>query len=242
MNTLERIVDAHRAADAARPRARGFAHALRQPGLSVVAEITRRSPSKGDLAPGLDPAVMAKNYVEGGAACLSVLTDEEFFGGSVADLQTAREAVDVPVLRKDFTVSQLDVCDARLMGADAILLIVAALTDPELAGLHDLALDLGMDALVEVHDHGELHRALAVGATLIGVNQRNLKTFEIDRDIAPRLAEDMPSNVLKVAESGIRGAADAEALLGYGFDAILVGETLVTATDPVAAVRELRCS
>jgi indole-3-glycerol phosphate synthase len=208
----------------------------------VIAEIKRRSPSKGDLAPDLDPASLAKAYVHGGAAAVSVLTDREFFGGSAEDLQSARAAVDVPVLRKDFVVSELDVCDARVMGADAVLLIVAALRDPELVKLHDLATDLGMDALVEVHDEIELKRAIAAGALIVGVNQRDLKTFEVDRNLARDLAEQMPADVVKVAESGIRGRQDAAALRAAGYDAILVGETVVTAADPAAAVRELECS
>jgi indole-3-glycerol phosphate synthase len=242
VNTLDRIVAAHRAADAARSVPRGFRAALATPGLSVIAEIKRRSPSKGALAPDLDPAILAKAYVEGGAAALSVLTDEAFFGGSAADLTAARTAVDIPVLRKDFTVSVLDVCDARVMGADAVLLIVAALTDDELRRLLGLTRELGMDALVEVHDETELDRALEVGADLIGVNQRDLKTFEINRDVALTLAARMPQGVLKVGESGIRDRADAEALHHAGYDAILVGETFVTAADPSAAVRELVCS
>ncbi len=242
MNTLERIMAAHRAASAARPAPRGFRAALGGPGLAVIAEIKRRSPSKGDLAPDLDPAIIAKAYAEGGAAALSVLTDEEFFGGSAADLAAARTAVDIPVLRKDFTVSELDVCDARVMGADAVLLIVAALSDDELRRLHGLTRELGMDALVEVHDARELDRALDLGADLVGVNQRDLKTFEIDRDLAGALGDRMPTDVVKVGESGIRDKRDAEALFEAGYDAILVGETFVTSPDPSAAVRELACS
>ena len=159
----------------ARRPGRGFARALQPDGLSVIAEIKRRSPSKGALAPeDLDPALLAKAYEQGGAACLSVLTDADSFGGSSDDLARARAAVDVPVLRKDFTVGERDVCDARLMGADAVLLIAAVLSDEELARFHDLTAELGLDALVEVHDEPELERALAVGATLVGVNQRDL--------------------------------------------------------------------
>jgi indole-3-glycerol phosphate synthase len=242
VNTLERIVAAHRAADAVRPAPRGFRAALAAPGLSVIAEIKRRSPSKGDLAPDLDPAMTAKAYVEGGAAALSVLTDREFFGGSPDDLQAASAAVEIPILRKDFTVGILDVCDARVMGADAILLIVAALSDAELRTLRAVALDLGLDALVEVHDRGELDRALHAGCDLIGVNQRDLKTFDVDRTLAAQLAEAMPAGVVKVAESGIRGPDDATALRAAGYDAILVGETVVTADDPTAAVKALACS
>jgi indole-3-glycerol phosphate synthase len=169
-----------------------------------------------------------------------VLTDEAFFGGSAEDLRAARDAVDLPVLRKDFTVSSNDVADARLMRADAVLLIVAALSDTQLKDLSVLAAELGMDALVEVHDEGELERALAVDATLIGVNQRDLVTFQVDTDRAVRVAEAFPAGVVKVAESGIVGAEDAATLAEAGYDAVLVGEALVTSGDPAAAVRALR--
>jgi indole-3-glycerol phosphate synthase len=223
---------------------RGFAAALRGAGegIAVIAEIKRRSPSRGELHPGLDPARLAGQYAEGGAACLSVLTDEEFFGGSPDDLRAAREAVDLPVLRKDFTVSAADVCDARLMGADAVLLIVAALDDAELRDLHAVATELGLDALVEVHDEAELDRALAAGADLIGVNQRDLTTFEVDPARAQRVAAAMPEGVLRVAESGVQGPDDAAVLAAAGFHAVLVGESLVTSGDPAAAVRALRAS
>ena len=239
-NRLDHIVAAHRATAAHRPAPRGFRAALGAPGLSVIAEIKRRSPSKGDLAPDLDPALLAKAYVDGGAAALSVLTDEEFFGGSVADLAAARTAVDVPVLRKDFTVSDVDVCDARVMGADAVLLIVAALSDDELGRLHRLALDLGLDALVEVHDGDELDRALRIEPAIVGVNQRDLKTFDVDRELAARLASRIPDGIVKVAESGIRDGDDVARLRDAGYDAVLVGESLVTADDPAVALRELR--
>ena len=161
--------------------ARDFAGALRAPGLSVIAEVKRRSPSKGDLAADLDPAeVAASAYAEGGAACLSVLTDVDHFGGSPADLQAARAAVDLPVIRKDFTVALHDVYDARLMGADAVLLIAAALNDDELAQFADAASQVGLTALFEIHDEVELERALAVNAQVVGVNQRDLVTFEVD--------------------------------------------------------------
>jgi indole-3-glycerol phosphate synthase len=204
-----------------------------------VAEVKRRSPSKGALAPELDPAGLASAYAAGGAACLSVLTDRDFFGGSADDLAVARAACDLPVLRKDFTVSPRDVADARLMGADAVLLIAAALDADELAELHALAERLGLDALVEVHDERELAVAVDVGAALIGVNQRDLVTFEVDTDRAVRLAGHMPSQVVAVAESGIRGPADARRLAEAGYHAVLVGESLVTATDPAAAVHAL---
>ena len=232
----ERDLDRLLEAAAQAPLPRPFRAALAEPGLAVIAEIKRRSPSKGDLAPGLDPALVAKSYEAGGAAAVSVLTDERWFGGSAADLAAARAACELPVLRKDFTVDARDVADARLMGADAVLLIVAALSDDELARFADLAAALGMAALVEVHDEAELDRALAAGAGVIGVNSRDLRTFTIDRDLPARLRERIPDGVVTVAESGIRGRADVPA----GFDAVLVGETLVTRTDPAAALRELR--
>lgn len=225
----------------AAPVARGFAAALRAAeGMAVITEIKRRSPSKGDLFPGLDPARLAGQYERSGATCLSVLTDEEFFGGSVADLQAARAAVSLPVLRKDFTVHRHDVLDARIMGADCVLLIAAALDDTELAELHAVALDVGLDVLVEIHDEAELERALAVEATVIGVNQRDLVTFEVDTERAVRMAPLMPAGVVRVAESGVRDAADVRTLGEAGFHAVLVGETLVTHGDPERGVAELR--
>jgi indole-3-glycerol phosphate synthase len=218
------------------PPPRDFRAALAAPGLSVIAEVKRRSPSKGDLAPDLDPALLAKTYAEGGAAGLSVLTDRDWFGGSPADLAAARAACDLPVLRKDFTVDERDVVDARLMGADAVLLIVAVLDDDDLRRFLALAAHLDLTALVEVHDESELDRALAAGATVVGVNQRNLETFEVDRSLAARLRGRIPAGVVTVAESGIRTAADVPP----GFDAVLVGESLVTASEPASAVRQLR--
>ncbi len=220
--------------------ARGFRRALEgRARLGVISEVKRRSPSKGDLNEGLDPAALAADYERGGAACLSVLTDEEFFGGSVADLQRARSACALPVLRKDFTVSELDVVDARLMGADCVLLIAAALAPDDLISFHRLAERIGLDVLVEIHDEAELEVALAADATLIGVNQRDLITFEVDHERAVRMAAAMPSHVVKVAESGVRGASDAASLRAAGYDAVLVGETLVTSGDPAAAIAAL---
>ncbi len=219
---------------------RGFRAALAQLShLAVISEIKRRSPSKGDLNVGLDPVVMAREYERGGASCLSVLTDEEAFGGSVADLQTARAACSLPVLRKDFTVCSRDVVDARLMGADCVLLIAAALEPVELIELHRLAVEVGLDVLVEIHDEAELSVALAAGADLVGVNQRDLVTFQVDHQRALRMAAAMPPGVVRVAESGVRGPADAAALHAAGYHAVLVGETLVTSGDPAAAVRAL---
>jgi len=205
-------------------------------GMAVISEIKRRSPSKGELDPTLDPAMVAVDYESGGSSCLSVLTDEAFFGGSRADLVAARAACALPVLRKDFTVSALDVCDARTMGADAVLLIVAALDDTELTSFLGLARELGLAALVEVHDEPELERALAVGAVLIGVNQRDLRTFEVDRERAVRMGERMPAGVVAVAESGIRDADDVSRLASAGYSGVLVGETLVRSADRSAAV------
>ncbi len=221
---------------------RGFRRALVEAdeGLAVIAEVKRRSPSKGDLAPDLDPVGLAAAYRQGDATCLSVLTDVEFFGAHPGDLARARDASGLPVLRKDFTVSAHDVADARILGADAVLLIAAALDDAELADFRSLALELDLDALVEVHDEAELERALAVGADLVGVNQRDLLTFEVDQQRAVRVAAAMPSGIVAVAESGVRGPDDAGALGRAGYRAVLVGESLVTAGDPAAAVRALR--
>jgi indole-3-glycerol phosphate synthase len=205
-------------------------------GLAVIAEVKRRSPSKGDLDAGLDPAKVAAAYEAGGAACVSVLTDDEFFGGSRADLVAARAACGLPVLRKDFTVSGADVCDARLMGADAVLLIAAALSDEELVAFLSLAQELSLDALVEVHDEPELERALDAGAELVGVNQRDLTTFSVDHDRAARLVPLIPSEVVAVAESGIRDEDDARRLAEAGYQAVLVGESLLRAPDRSAAV------
>jgi indole-3-glycerol phosphate synthase len=224
---------------ASAPPPRDFVGALRGDGLSCIAEIKRRSPSKGELDPALQADLVAKDYVAGGAACLSVLTDVDFFGGSPADLAAAREASGLPVLRKDFTVQEADVADARLMGADAVLLIAAALSDAELTACGTLADQLGLAALVEVHDALELARALAAGARLVGVNQRDLRTFQVDHERARALAARIPSGVVAVAESGIRDAADARRLAEAGYDAILVGETLMRAADRPAQLREL---
>ena len=219
---------------------RGFAVALSAgANLRVIAEIKRRSPSKGDLNPGLDPAATAAAFERGGAACLSVLTDAEFFSGSAGDLESARGACALPVLRKDFTVDARDIADSRLMGADAILLIVAALDAAELRTFLGLAGDLGLDALVEVHDERELDRAADAGASIIGVNQRDLTTFEIDRELAVKLAPRMPDGAVTVAESGIRGVDDAITVASAGYHAVLVGESVVTSCDPVAAVGAL---
>jgi indole-3-glycerol phosphate synthase len=254
---LETIIAAHRATaaldrrdlDAALEAAgrvgptRSFVHAIRaaadRQGMAVISEIKRRSPSKGDLDPTLDPAELAVDYQAGGAACLSVLTDQEFFGGSADDLRSARSACSLPVLRKDFTVSALDVCDARAMGADAVLLIAAALTDAELSSFLDLARRCALTALVEVHDAVEVKRALDSGAEVIGVNQRDLRTFEVDHQRALTLGAMLPDRVVAIAESGIRGGGDVRRLAEAGYHAVLVGETLVRSGDRRAAVADL---
>ena len=175
----------------------------------------------------------------GGATCLAVLTDTPHFGGSVSDLQMAWQACSLPVLRKDFTVSALNVIDARLMGADCVLLIAAALDRSELVDFHRLAVEIGLDVLVEIHDESELGAALDAGATLIGVNQRDLVTFDVDHERAERMADVIPSTAVKVAESGVRSRGDAQRLEAAGYDAVLVGETLVTSEDPAAAIGDL---
>ncbi len=220
---------------------RGFRAAIEAAdGLAVISEIKRRSPSKGDLNVGLDPAEWAEAYARGGATCLSVLTDVDYFGGSTADLAQARDAVKLPVIRKDFTISSHDVVDTRLMGADCVLLIAAALSDCELGEFAELAESLGLDVLVETHDEREVKRALAIGATLIGVNQRDLVTFEVDTERAVRVGAAIPAHVIRVAESGVEGRADAAVLRAAGYDAVLVGEALVRSGDPAAAVASLR--
>lgn len=222
---------------------RGFAKRLvddSKDALAVIAEIKRRSPSRGLLRKDLDPKVIAEHYKDAGASCISVLTDSEFFGGSVEDLKTAREVVDLPVLRKDFTVSLHDICDAKLMNADCILLVVAALKRVELTEFHNFALELGLDVLVEIHDEPELELALEVGAKMIGVNQRNLKTFEVDQQRAVQIAKKIPSNVVRVAESGVKTRQDALRLRDAGYHAVLVGETLVTSNNIASTLSELR--
>jgi indole-3-glycerol phosphate synthase len=238
-----RPIEAMRDQVSAMPPTRGFREMLASASierLAVISEIKRRSPSKGDLNVGLSASDLARSYAEGGASCLSVLTDVEFFGGSVDDLRAARAACHLPVLRKDFTVGVRDVLDARSMGADCVLLIAAALSAQELVELHGEARTIGLDVLVEIHDESELEHAVAAGADLIGVNQRDLITFEVDHERAVRMAALIPDTAIKVAESGVRGSDDARSLRAAGYHAVLVGETLVTAPDPVAALEALR--
>ncbi|GDX18186.1 indole-3-glycerol phosphate synthase [Actinomycetes bacterium] len=237
--SLSGLIEATRAIS----NSRGFAKRLIEDSknaLAVIAEIKRRSPSRGLLSHDLDPKVVAEQYKNAGASCISVLTDSDFFGGSVDDLKSARGAVDLPVLRKDFTVSLNDICDAKLMNADCILLIVAALNKDELSEFHKFASELGLDVLVEIHDEPELDLALEIGAKMIGVNQRNLKTFEVDQQRAVRIAKEIPSNVVRVAESGVRTRDDASQLRDAGYHAILVGESLVTSKNIAMTLDELR--
>ena len=237
--SLSGLIEATRAIS----NSRGFAKRLIEDSknaLAVIAEIKRRSPSRGLLSHDLDPKVVAEQYKNAGASCISVLTDSDFFGGSVDDLKSARGAVDLPVLRKDFTVSLNDICDAKLMNADCIFLIVAALNKVELAEFHNFASELGLDVLVEIHDEPELDLALEIGAKMIGVNQRNLKTFEVDQQRAVRIAKEIPSSVVRVAESGVRTRDDASQLRDAGYHAILVGESLVTSKNIAMTLDELR--
>ncbi len=225
-------------AAAARP-ARDAYVALRAPGVGVIAEVKRRSPSKGALAPITDPARLAGQYEAGGARVISVLTEERRFGGSLADLDAVRAAVQIPVLRKDFVVGSYQVHEARAHGTDVVLLIVAALEQNVLVGLRERIESLGMTALVEVHTEDEASRALDAGARVIGVNARNLRTLEVDRSTFERIAPGLPSSVVKIAESGVRGPIDLIEYAACGADAVLVGETLVTGADPRQAVAEL---
>ncbi|BBY53682.1 indole-3-glycerol phosphate synthase TrpC [Mycobacterium koreense] len=213
--------------------------ALREPGIGVIAEVKRASPSKGELASIGDPAELARAYEAGGARVISVLTEQRRFGGSLDDLDAVRAAVSIPVLRKDFIVRPYQIHEARAHGADMLLLIVAALEQPALVSLLERTESLGMTALVEVHTEEEADRALQAEAKVIGVNARNLKTLEVDRDCFARIAPGLPSNVIRVAESGVRGPADLLAYAGAGADAVLVGEGVVTSEDPRVAVADL---
>lgn len=226
----------------AQPPPRDFVKALRSArdrGAALIAEIKRASPSRGSLAPDLEPAHIAAAYAAGGAACLSVLTDRTHFSGSLEDLVAARAACALPVLRKDFLVTPYQIFEARAHGADAVLLIAAALTKGRLQELRTLAASLRLAVLVEIHDEAELEAAQACKPDLLGVNARDLKTLDVDRDCFARIAPGLPSNVFRVAESGIRGTADLLAYAGAGADAVLVGEGLVTSGDPRGAVADL---
>jgi indole-3-glycerol phosphate synthase len=215
---------------------RGFGAALRQQRLNIIAECKRRSPSKGLLRPAYDPVQIAVSYEQAGAAAISVLTEPTFFDGDLSHLEAVRAAVSLPLLRKDFIVDRFQILEARAAGADAILLIVAALSDEALVRLRGDALELGLDALVEVHDERELDRAVAAGADLIGVNNRNLRTLDVDLNASDRLRDRMPNDVVSIAESGLRSREDLDRLFARGYHAFLIGERLMTAADPGAAL------
>jgi indole-3-glycerol phosphate synthase len=225
------------AARAASPR--DVMAAFSGPEVSVIAEVKRASPSKGALAAIADPASLAADYEAGGAAVISVLTEQRKFGGSVADLAAVREAVAVPVLRKDFIVSSYQLWEARAYGADLVLLIVAALEQNALVSLVERASSIGLVPLVEVHTEQELERAIDARVTVLGINARNLATLEVDRTVFARLAPGVPHGVVKIAESGVRGPHDLLAYAAAGADAVLVGESLVTGKDPRSAVADL---
>lgn len=234
--------------DAMRARARGAPHAprgfraalLAGPRPRIVAELKRRSPSRGEIRPDFDPVGAAEAYAGAGAAALSVLTDAEFFGGALDFLSRVREAVALPLLRKDFLIDAYQVDEARVHGADAVLLIAAALPAAELAALYTHAGDLGLDVLLEVHDEAELETALGVGADLIGINNRDLRSFAVDLAVTEKLASRVPEGVVVVSESGIFKPEDVERLEAAGAHACLVGESLMRETDPGLALRRLR--
>jgi indole-3-glycerol phosphate synthase len=222
------------------PPVRPFAEALSRPGrVNVIAEHKRRSPSRGAIREDLLPADVARRYEAAGAAAISVLTDEPFFGGRLEHLVEARAAVSLPVLRKDFILDPWQVWEGRAAGADAALLIVAALTDADLAGLLAVTREAGVDALVEVHDRDELDRALSAGSRIVGVNNRDLRTLAVSLETSLALAASIPEDVVAVAESGIRAGADVRRLRDAGFDAVLVGEHLMGESDPGAALARL---
>jgi indole-3-glycerol phosphate synthase len=224
---------------AERPEQRPFGEALVRPGLSVIAEFKRRSPSAGDIRAGATPAETAGAYEEGGAAAISVLTDAPHFGGSLGDLREARDACVLPVLQKDFIVARYQLYEAAAAGADAILLIVAALDQEQLARLHDEARGLDLDVVVEVHSESELERSLDVDAEVIGINNRNLDDFSVDVQTTFELITDVPAGKTVVSESGIAERGTLEELERVGVDAVLIGEALMRAPDPAAKVREL---
>jgi indole-3-glycerol phosphate synthase len=232
-------LDEVKAAAAAAPPAKDGLAALKAPGVGVIAEVKRRSPSKGALASITDPAKLAVEYQAGGARMISVLTEERRFDGSLDDLDAVRAAIRIPVLRKDFVIGSYQVHEARAHGADVVLLIVAALDQNTLIGLRERIESLGMTALVEVHTEDEASRALDAGARVIGVNARNLQTLDVDRSTFERIAPGLPSHVVKIAESGVRGPLDLIEYAAAGADAVLVGEGLVTTADPRHAVAEL---
>lgn len=238
---LTPLGDLRRLAEQA-PPTRDFLEAVRRPGLGVIAEVKRASPSRGSIRLDLDAPTAARRYEAGGCVALSVLTDGAYFGARPDDLHQVRAAVSVPVLRKDFLLCDYQIWESRAMGADAVLLIVAALEDAALARLIRLAGDLGMRALVEVHAPEEVERALVAGATVIGINNRDLRTFRVDLEVTRALRSMIPPGLPVVSESGIRGPEDAALVRRWGVDAVLVGEALVSSDDPARLVRAIACS
>jgi indole-3-glycerol phosphate synthase len=234
---VSRPLDDLRAACQSAPPTRNFVDALQRKNVALIAEVKHASPSRGILIDPFDPVAIATMYAENGAAAISVLTDEEFFKGHLDYLKAIRAAVDIPLLRKDFTISPYQIYEARLAGADAILLIVATLDDALLADLHALATELGLAALVEVHDAHEMERAIKLNANLIGINNRDLRDFTVDLGASARLAEHVPPGAVLVGESGVKTAEDVRSL--GAVHAILVGETVVTAADRISKLREL---
>jgi indole-3-glycerol phosphate synthase len=231
------------AACASAPRGRRFRDALlagaAADGLALIAEVKRKSPAAGALRPDADAAILGSSYVEAGASAVSVLTDEKYFAGTDADLAALRRQVDAPLLRKDFTIGPYQIYEARALGADAILLILAMLSDPEITACLAVAVDLGLDVVVEAHTAEEVARGLALGASIIGINNRDLATFTTDLGTTERLRPLIPPEVVVIAESGISSRADVQRMLAAGAQAVLVGEALVRAADPAARVREL---
>jgi indole-3-glycerol phosphate synthase len=236
-NVVIRKAEITRTTDADR-RPRDFAGALRRDTIALIAEVKKASPSRGVLVENFDPVALGTTYAASGAAAISVLTDTSFFQGHIGDMGSVRQAVSLPVLRKDFIIDPYQVYFSRAFCADAILLIVAALDDAQLADLHALALEQGMAALVEVHTEAEMERALRLGATLIGINNRDLKTFHVSLEVTARLARLAPPTVTLVAESGILSAADVRQMGAHGARAVLVGEALVTAGALAQSVRD----
>jgi indole-3-glycerol phosphate synthase len=232
-------LDRLKEAAARAPSPRDVAAAFSGPGVAVIAEVKRASPSKGALAAIADPAALAVDYEAGGARVISVLTEQRRFGGSLEDLSAVRDAVQIPVLRKDFIISAYQLWEARACGADLVLLIVAALEQNALVSLVERAASIGLIPLVEVHTGAELDRALDAGATVLGINARNLATLEVDRSVFAQLAPKVPDGIIKIAESGVRGPHDLLAYAAAGADAVLVGESLVTGKDPRTAVADL---
>jgi indole-3-glycerol phosphate synthase len=237
---VESITAIERRAAARQPAGESFTRALGRPGaLNVIAECKRRSPSRGVLRQDYDPAAIAKGYQAAGAAAISVLTEPTFFDGSLEHLQAVRAAVSCPLLRKDFVVDEYQLLEAVACGADAVLLIVCALTDHELGTLHRAADGLGLAVLVEVHDPGELDRALAADARIVGVNNRDLRTLEVNTRASEQVAARIPAGVISVSESGLRTSRDLTRMRALGYNAALIGERFMTAPDPGAALAEL---